>query len=150
MNRPLLLLLLASITSVALAQLVGQIPDHVFVDAAKELRQVIRSRGSDEAKLHVTECYRVAMERERMFGSMHAACITKDYLLIAVLALPYDRAEWYPPKRPEDRYEQLAPALQERIAQNHARLGTAAEIVDDTRRKMFSVGAIEFKLSEEQ
>lgn len=122
----------------------GLIVDSVFVRAAEQVRQTIKSGGTDQAALLVDQCYREASEREREFGPIHTTCVTQDYLLTAVLASPYDRASWWPPYNRSNRYDILAPALQSRIASIHALLNTPLDIVDDTRRRMFDIAATAF------
>lgn len=75
----------------------GVIADDVFVRAAEKIRQTINSSGTDRAALIVEQCYLQANEQEREFGPIHATCVTQDYLLTTVLALPYDRGSWWPP-----------------------------------------------------
>lgn len=133
---------LALTTSAIAGELVS---DDVFARAAVELRQTIKTSGTDQAALLVEECYRQAKEQENVFGPIHIACVTKDYLLTSVLALPYDRDCWWPPKNRANRYDVMAPALQSRIANLHTFLNTPPEIVDDARRRMFFVGVEAFK-----
>lgn len=133
------------ITWAAVAHSSEVISDEVFIFAAKEIRNVITSKGTDVAELHVKQCYEHANKEEKEFGPIHTTCVTQDYLLTSVLALPYDRASWYPPYNKLNRYEILVPEFRSRVANIHLLLKTPHATIDDTRQRMFFVGVKAFK-----
>ena len=127
------------------AQTDASIPDAIFINAAKELRGVIKTNGEDTARSYVDQCYADANLHEKVFGEMHASCMTKDYLLTSFLALATERASWFPPYQSKNKYEVLVPAFQARVAKMHETLNTPQSSVDQARIRMFMVSSDEFK-----